>query len=160
VALAFRRGEVDAAAHWEPNIQMMAGESGTKTKTLTAPGLHIVSMILVGELDFVRKKPAVVERVLRALLRAERYAKEQPANTKALMASNYTMAQSGIDFVWPLYNFHVSLEQPLLFILENAARWEIGLMPPEKRPAVPNYLDFIYLDGLKTVKPEAVTIIY
>lgn len=160
VALAFRRGEVDAAAHWEPNIQTMAGEFTSKAKIFTAPGLHIVTMILVGERNFVHKNPAVVEHVLRALLRAERYAKEQPENTKALMASNYAMAQNAIDFVWPLYSLRVTLNQSLLFILENAARWNIGLLPPAQRPALPNYLDFIYLDGLKMVKPEAVTIIH
>lgn len=160
VAPAFRRGEVDAAAHWEPNIQMMAGEFTTKAKIFTAPGLHVVTMILVGERDFVRKNPAVVERVLRALLRAERYAKEQPESTKALMASNYAMVQNAIDFVWPLYSLRVTLGQSLLFILENAARWDIGLLPPEQRPALPNYLDFIYLDGLMAVKPDVVTVIH
>lgn len=160
VALAFRRGEVDAASHWEPNIQMMAGDFASKAKILTAPSLHIVAMMLVGERDFVRKNQAVVERILRALLRAERYAKKEAISTKALLASKYTMAQSEIDFVWPLYKLRLTLDQSLLLILENAARWSIGLMPPAQRPALPNYLDFIYLDGLKTVNPDAVTIIH
>lgn len=160
VASTFRRGEVDAAAHWKPNLQALAAEFGARAKIFDAPGLHTNPMLLAGGWDYVRKNPAVVERVLRALMRAERYAKEHPASTKALMARNFEMAQSEIDFVWPLHDFRVSLDQSLLFILENAARWEIGLMPPAQRPTLPNYLDFIYLDGLKTVKPDAVTIIH
>lgn len=160
VAPAFRRGEVDAAAHWMPSLQVLAAEFGSRAKTFAAPGLHIAPMLLLGRRETVRKNPAVVERVLRALLRAERYAKEQPANTKALMARNFEMPQSEIDLVWPLHDFRLSLAQPLPFILENAARWEIGLLPPAQRPKLPNYLDFIYFDGLMAVKPDAVTIIH
>lgn len=160
VAAAFRRGEVDAAAQWEPFIQILAEEFGAKAKVFSAPSLHVSPFLLVGGRDYVRKNSATVERVLRALVRAERYNKEQPANAKALVTRFYNTEEREINFIWSLKDHRVSLDQSLLFLLENAARWEIGLMPPAQRPALPNYLDFIYLDGLKTVKPEAVTIIH
>lgn len=159
VAPAFRRGKVDAAAHWEPHIQMLEREFGAKAKIFSAPGLHVSPFLLVGQRDYVRKNPAVVERVLRALLRAEHFAKEQPATAKALIEHNYAAGPGEIELVWPMQDLRVSLDQSLLLILENAARWEIGLLPPTQRPALPNYLDFIYFDGLMTVKPDAVTII-
>jgi len=160
LAAAFRRGEVDAVAHWEPFIQKLAEEFGAKAKVFSVPGMHVTPFLLVGGRDYVRKNPAAIERVLRALVRAERYSKEQPANAKALVARFYNMEKREIDFIWSVRDHRVSLDQSLLFLLENVARWEIGLMPPAQRPALPNYLDFIYLDGLKTVKPEAVTIIH
>ncbi|MDD4929982.1 MAG: NrtA/SsuA/CpmA family ABC transporter substrate-binding protein [Gallionella sp.] len=160
IAQAFRSGDVDAVAHWEPNIEVLAREFGSKAKVFTAPGLYSNSILLLVGRDFLHQNPATVERVLRALLRAERFVKEQPTEGKALMARQYNLSASDADLIWPLHDFSVSLDQSLLFILESTARWEIGLMPPEQRPAPPNYLDFIYLDGLKTVKPEAVTIIH
>ncbi len=160
VILAFRRGDVDAAAHWEPSIQILAEEFGARVKVLTAPGLHVSPFLLVGNRDYLRKNPASVERVLRALLRAERYAREQPANTKALMARDYAVSASEIELLWRLNDFRVTFDQSLLFILENVARWEIGLMPPAQRLAMPNFLDFIYVDGMKAVKPAALTVIH
>jgi NitT/TauT family transport system substrate-binding protein len=160
LAPAFRRGEVDAIVHAEPNIQMLADEFGVKAKVFSLPGLHVSPYLLICGRDTVRKNPAIVERVLRALLRAERFAKEQPANAKALVARNYALGQKEIDLLWPLQTFNLSLDQSLLFALENAARWDIGLIPPAHRPAMPNYLDFIDFDGLKAVKPAAVTIIH
>lgn len=160
LAAAFRRGEVDAVAQWEPFIQKLAEEFGAKAKVFSVPGMHVTPFLLVGGRDYVRKNPAAVERVLRALVRAERYSKEQPANARALVARFYNMEKREIDFIWSVRDHRVSLDQSLLFLLENVARWEIGLMPPAQRPALPNYLDFIYLDGLKTVKPETVTIIH
>jgi NitT/TauT family transport system substrate-binding protein len=160
VAPAFRRGDVDAAAHWEPNIQNLVAEFGAKAKVFAAPGLHVSPFLLVGGRDFVHKNPAMVERVLRALTHAERYAKEQPANFRVLMARYFKVAPSEIDLIWPLHDFRVSLDQSLPFILENAARWEIGLLPAARRPAMPNFLDLIYFDGLTAVKPAAVTLIH
>lgn len=160
IAPAFRRGDVDAVAHWEPTIQMLASEFGARAKIFSASGLHISPYLLVGGRDYVRNNSVTIERVLRALLRAEHFAKEQSANAKALIAQDYAAAPSEIELIWPMHDFRVALEQTLPFILENAARWDIGLMPPAQRPVLPNYLDFIYLDGLKTVKPEAVTIIH
>lgn len=160
MAPAFRRGEVDAVAHWEPNIEVLAKEFGSKAKVLTAPGLHVNPMLLVGGRETLRRAPAAVERILRALLRAERYVREQPAEAKALIMRQYELAPSDIDVVWPWHDFRVALGQPLLFILENTARWEIGLLPAAQRPAAPNYLDFIYFEGLTAVKPAVVTIVH
>lgn len=160
VAPAFRRGEVDAAAQWEPFIHNLAEEFGAKAKTLSAPGLHVSPFLLIGGRDFVRKNPAAIERVLRALVRAERYNREQPASSKALIARFYNSGESEISFLWPLKEHRVSLDQSLLLILENAARWEIGLVASAQRPALPNFLNFIYVDALKAVNPAAVTIIH
>lgn len=160
VAAAFRRGDVDAAAQWEPFIHMLAMEFATKAKTFSIPGLHVSPFLLVARRDDVRKNPLMIERVLRALVRAERYTKEQPANAKALIVRFFESSESEINFLWPLKEHRVTLDQSLLFILENAARWEIGLLPPTQRPALPNYLDLIYVNGLKAANPEAVTIIH
>lgn len=160
IAPAFRRGDVDAAAHWEPNIHVLAAEFGARARVFNAPGLHVSPFLLVGHRDYVRQNPAAVERTLRALVNAERFAREQPARAKALLVGSFAGGQAEIEVIWSLNNFRVTLDQSLPFILESAARWEIGLMPPAQRPALPNYLDFIHFEGLKTVKPAAVTIIH
>ena len=159
VGPAFLRGEVDAAAHWEPNIQKLATEFGARAKVFTSPGLHVSPFLLIGNRDYIRKNPASIEKVLRALLRAERWAKEQPANARVLVARDNEGSAEELELIFSLNDFRVRLDQSLLFILENTARWEIGLMPQAQRPTLPNYLDFIYVDGLKAVKPEAITII-
>jgi NitT/TauT family transport system substrate-binding protein len=50
------------------------------------------------------------------------------------------------------------LDQTILITLEDEARWAIreGLIDKKE---IPNYLDFIYMDLLENVKPEAITII-
>jgi NitT/TauT family transport system substrate-binding protein len=52
----------------------------------------------------------------------------------------------------------VTLTQVLLITLEDETRWAIKSKLVEKSK-MPNYIDFIYVDGLQAVKPEAVRII-
>jgi NitT/TauT family transport system substrate-binding protein len=155
----FRRGEVDAAALWEPYILKLAKEFGDKAQVLTESGLVVDPFLLIVRNDTLKKQPAAMRNVLRALIKAEHYAREQPGKTKALIAAHYGLNAHETEASWALLDFRVSLDQPLLFILESVARWQIRQMPPAQRPKLPNFLDFLYLDALKAVKPGAVTVI-
>ena len=59
---------------------------------------------------------------------------------------------------WQEGTFDLFLDQSLIATLEDQARWAIknNLTNATK---IPNYLDYIYIDALEAVKPEAVTII-
>jgi NitT/TauT family transport system substrate-binding protein len=51
----------------------------------------------------------------------------------------------------------LTLDQSLILAMEDEARWMISNnLTTEK--TVPNFLDYIYAYGLKSVKPAAVTI--
>jgi len=160
VLKAFQRGEVDGLVHREPEIRQLLAEFGGKAKILPSRSLCVSAYLLAGKRDFVQKNPAVIKRVLRALLRAEDYAKKEPAKARNIAARTYGADQEEIKKIWGLHNYRVSLDQSLFLLLENMARWEIGLQPPAQRAPMPNYLEFLYLDGLKAIRPEAVTIIH
>ena len=52
----------------------------------------------------------------------------------------------------------VSLDQSLIAAMEDEARWMIkNNLTREKQ--IPDFMNYIYVDGLKAVKPEAVKII-
>lgn len=62
-------------------------------------------------------------------------------------------------FIRALHEFAVRLDQPLPFILENAARWQIGLLPPGETPPLPDFLRLIDPRGRRTLDPRRVTIV-
>ncbi|MGS0756854.1 ABC transporter substrate-binding protein, partial [Roseateles sp. GG27B] len=160
VVTAFQRGDVDVAVLWEPMIQNLSSAMGAKARVIALPGLHVSPFLLVGTRTLVQQHPELIERVLRALLRAERLAREQPDVAKGLMAQSYSLTPAEADMLWRQYDFRVALDQSLPFILENAARWDLSALPMAQRPPMPNYLDFIYVDGLMAVKPAAITLIH
>jgi NitT/TauT family transport system substrate-binding protein len=60
--------------------------------------------------------------------------------------------------IWPRYQLALSLEQSLITAMEDEARWMINNnLTGEKQ--IPDFVNYIYIDGLKAVKPEAVNII-
>ena len=60
--------------------------------------------------------------------------------------------------VWKDNLFSLSLDHSLVAAMEDEARWMItNKLTAEKK--VPDFLDYIDLDGLKAIKPEAVNII-
>jgi NitT/TauT family transport system substrate-binding protein len=63
-----------------------------------------------------------------------------------------------LDETWGIFNFQVTLDQALLVNLEEQSRWIIKNRLAMSQD-MPNYLDFIYCDGLGAVKPAAVRII-
>jgi len=65
--------------------------------------------------------------------------------------------QISLDAVWTQYNFSLSLDQPLILAMEDEARWAIGNGLTDEK-TVPNFLNYIYTDALKAVKPEGVMI--
>jgi NitT/TauT family transport system substrate-binding protein len=68
------------------------------------------------------------------------------------------MDRSLLDDISATYRFKISLEQSFLKTLVNQSKWAIknGLTDKTK---VPNFLEFVYLDALVSVKPDGVTII-
>ncbi len=60
---------------------------------------------------------------------------------------------------WSKTRFRVGLDQNLLTLMEDEARWAITNKYVDSTK-VPNYFNFLYLEGLKKIKPEAVSVIH
>ena len=93
------------------------------------------------------------------MAQAEEFTESNRQECIAIIASRLETDTEHIARTWDIYEFRLSLSQALITALEYEARWAIRDNLTDKTQ-VPNYLDFIYLDGLEAVSPEAVTIIY
>jgi NitT/TauT family transport system substrate-binding protein len=67
------------------------------------------------------------------------------------------MSNTYIDKVWPDHQFTLSLDQSLILAMEDEGRWMISKNLTEKH-TIPNYLEYVYSDGMKGVKPGSVGI--
>jgi len=114
--------------------------------------------ILLTKENFTEENPQVIERFLRALIRAEEFLKGNEAETKKLFETKFNYESSYIDYCWQRHDFTVVLPQALIIAMEDQARWRIDNKLTEATET-PNYLDYIYLDALEAVSPEAVGII-
>ncbi|MBI5739395.1 MAG: NrtA/SsuA/CpmA family ABC transporter substrate-binding protein [Nitrospirae bacterium] len=155
---ALTSGEIDAASTWNPDLILMQRKLGDKGTTFYNEDIYTQNFQIVASQDYIRKNPERVRKVLRALVRAEEFVGKSPAEAQKIVAASRQMERSLLGDMWQVSTFNVKLDQSLVLALEDESRWAIkaGLTRETK---MPNYLDFIYLDGLTSVKPEAVRIL-
>jgi NitT/TauT family transport system substrate-binding protein len=155
---ALLSGKVQAVSSWNPqttNLQKALGGKGV-TFTMTPP--HSIIAVLSSRPDLPFQKPEMVKGIIRALIRAENFFRANPNASMKIVADAAGMKQEQLRELLKPEDFRVSLGQSLLLSLEDESRWAIKNRLT-KATTIPNYLDYIYFDGLKSVKPEAVMII-
>ncbi len=96
---------------------------------------------------------------MKSLLETEDYIKDNSEDAKEFIKDRFDYDSTYIDYSWPNQEFAVTLEQAMLVLFEDQARWVIK-QELSDATEVPNYLDYIYFDALERVKPEAVNIIH
>ena len=156
---AIVNGDVDAIFTWEPNILKAQESLGDNAIVLPSIVGYQATFNLVSKNDFIENNPELITRIIRALAKAEEFTESNRQESIAIMASRLETDTEDIAKIWDIYRFRLSLSRSLIVALENAARWAIANNMTDKT-AMPNYLDFIYFDGLEAVSPEAVTIIH
>lgn len=159
MASALAAGQVDAIATWEPWLTNAREAVGDNAVVFLAEGSLTFGFHLAGRSDFVRAHPVAMQRLLRALLRAEADVTDRREHAKALIRTATGADPARFDAAWPNFSLKLGLSQGLLNMLEDQARWAIarGYAPG---PAVPDFLAAIYLDAMLAVHPRAVSIVH
>jgi ABC-type nitrate/sulfonate/bicarbonate transport system substrate-binding protein len=152
---AMIRGDVDAVVLWKPNDSKVEKALGPNAMALTNEHIYKILWNIVARQDFVTAHPETVKKFLRALAQAERYIVGNPAAARALMAKKIGTGPFPLDDC----NYDMYLGQNLLIVLEEQARWAIRKGRTDARE-VPNFLPFLYPEGMEAVAPESVTVIH
>jgi ABC-type nitrate/sulfonate/bicarbonate transport system substrate-binding protein len=155
---ALQRGELDAAAMFEPYAFNTVHQSAGRAVLLDAPRIYRLSFNLVSTRRTAAARHVDLVKVLRAVERAERFVREQPQQAQALMKSKFGLGRDYVDWDWGNFDFRLSLDQSLLGTLEGQARWALreGHVAADRK--VPNYLRFVEPAALRQVLPAAVTV--
>ena len=89
---------------------------------------------------------------------AEDFIVQHPGEAKDILRKRLNFSDEEITRVWSQNQYMLSLDQSLMLAMEDEARWMINnKLTGETK--VPNFLDYIYEDALKEIKPGAVNII-
>jgi NitT/TauT family transport system substrate-binding protein len=155
---ALVRGDIAAAAVFSPFLELTQKKLGDRATVFRDKNIYRYTFIVVAKQDFIRKNPVKIRKLLRALARAEEFVRENQETAQSIVSGFSGMEIAILRETWPGSNFSLSLDQSLLLALEDESQWAINRRLTNAR-RVPNYLDFIHLDGLKAVKPDAVRIL-
>ena len=155
---ALATGVVDAVSAFSPYTVNIRKSLGDREITFFNEDIYTQTFNVVATREYISKNPENVRKVLRALVEAEEFARLEPAKAQQITADFCRIDKAVIHALWESENFNVSLDQVLVLSLEDESRWAIKnkLVPGAK---VPNFLEFIYVDGLAAVQPQAVGLI-
>jgi len=150
-------GDIDAVVTAQPYANSAKELLGANAFFWPAQSGQFLHGLIISTDDWITKHPELVDRFLKSLAQAEEYALRNPSEAKAIVQKRLNLDAGYMETVWTQNQFTLSLDQSLILAMEDEARWMISNnLTTEK--TVPNFLDFIYTDGLKAVKPGAVRI--
>jgi sulfonate transport system substrate-binding protein len=158
VADALARGDIDAASTFNPYTAIIQRKQGDRVIAFQNKDIYQWTFNIAVKQDYLRNHSGTVEKMLHALVRAEEFVGKNPEEAQRIVADFSGINLDIVRDIWINTNFEVSLDQALILALEDESQWAIKNRLTKARK-VPNYLDFIYMDGLKAVKPEAVRIL-
>jgi ABC-type nitrate/sulfonate/bicarbonate transport system substrate-binding protein len=158
MATALGAGRVDAVSTFNPTLTLLKKRFGKKGTVFYDESLYTEDFCVVAMQDYVKMHPEAIKKSLRALIKAETFVEQNPEEARRLVAEFIKIDKTLLDEIWPIFKTMVVLDQSLIVDLENQTRWALNNRLIARK-IMPNYLDFIYMDGLLAVKPEAVSIL-
>jgi NitT/TauT family transport system substrate-binding protein len=156
--MALENGSVSAMMSAQPYIDTINSQIPDKVQAWPAQSDSATNYLAVTNSSWASVHADTIQRFLRALNQAEVFVVHDPAGSK-LMVDDELNYSSGnyIERVWADHQYALSLEQSLIFRMEDQSRWMIR--NNLTTGPVPNFLDYLYVDGLESVDPGSVNII-
>ena len=155
---AITSGRVDGVVVWNPFAYQIRQHMGDQTILLRLQSSQPAYALAVARNDWLAGHRALLIRSLRAIVQAEQYVINHPAEAKAIVQNRLNYDTESMNSLWSENELSLSLDQSLITAMEDEARWMIkNNLTTENQ--VPDFLNYIYVDGLKAVKPAAVNII-
>ncbi len=147
-------GKVDAIACWEPYGFQALKALGAQGQAVTASNGYLQTFSLAVPRRMVGTQDAELERLLRAMRRAELFIQAEPEAAKAILRRRLSLDQEFLEFSWPSFSYRLGLDQSLIATMESQARWALREGQIQGKVA-PNYLSFVHAEPLRKVKPTA-----
>jgi NitT/TauT family transport system substrate-binding protein len=155
---AIVNGDVDAVISVSPYAEEAQTKLGGNAVSWPAQGSQMIHLLAICKDEWISAHPALVERFLKAINQAEEFIVRHRENASVIAKKKLNLTDEDLAKVWARNQFSLSLDQSLIAAMEDEVRWMIkNKLTKEKQ--VPDFLNYIYIDGLEAVKPEAVKII-
>ncbi len=155
---AISSGSVDAVIAWEPYAKKIRDSLGANALIWPGQSGQRYQFVLMAKEEFIKERPLAVERLLKALLEAEKYCTERTADAQNLVASRRGYDPASLQSLWKRVDFRVRLDQDLVTLMEDEAKWL--LKQKGDRPDIPNYIRYIDWRPLEKIRPDTIGLIH
>lgn len=150
---------VDVLAIWEPYADKASKLLGSESYKIKNQKVYRMAINCAVMKKFAIEKPEVLVKFTASIKEAVDFMKENRILSQQFLSKELDMNITFLENIWKDYVFAVTLDQLLVLTMESEAQWSM-YKGNIKKQTIPNYLNYIYVDALKKVKPGAVTLIH
>ncbi|MES2207925.1 MAG: NrtA/SsuA/CpmA family ABC transporter substrate-binding protein [Pseudomonadota bacterium] len=156
---ALLTGKTDAVVVWHPYLAQLQSKMADNISLFYGADEFRFRFNLVGKKEYIAKHPDIIKKIVAALPESIDFIRQKPTAARDIIEAFIHMDTNLVTRIFNPADFDVKLDQSLILALDDQSRWAIkhGLV---KNKHVPNYLDYIYIDALKSIQPAAVTLIH
>ena len=155
---ALANGSVDAFQVQFKDIPLIQRRLGNNLVMWQSQNNQAGYEVISGRRDWIASHPEAIRRLLKALDQAAEYSLTHSVEAMAIVQKRLNYDDAYLDAMQSNHQYSLTLDRSLVAAMEDEARWMISNnLTTEKQ--VPDFLDYIYMDGLKAIKPNAVNII-
>jgi ABC-type nitrate/sulfonate/bicarbonate transport system substrate-binding protein len=151
-------GTVDAVISFPPYVETAQQQLGSNAAVWEAQSDQMLYGLITCRTEWVTQHSDLVKRFLKSISQTEDYIVQHPDEAKAIVQKTMNFTDDYMPVVWSRNDFSLSLDQSLVAAMENEARWMIN-NNLTNQTMVPDFLNYIYLEGLTSVKHESVNVI-
>jgi ABC-type nitrate/sulfonate/bicarbonate transport system substrate-binding protein len=151
-------GSIDAVATAQPSADLAKDGLGANAVVWSLLGNQPLYAQAIAAKNWINENPDLCRRFLNALYQAEVFVAEHPAEAKDIVKQQMNFSDTYMETVWARNQFYLSLDRSLILAMEAEARWLIT-NHLTNTVTVPDFLDYVYSEGLSSVKPGSVNLI-
>ncbi|HZY38973.1 MAG TPA: NrtA/SsuA/CpmA family ABC transporter substrate-binding protein [Mucilaginibacter sp.] len=154
---ALSNGSVDAISIFDPFARIGETQLGTQGITFYNKNIASYYVLSVRDAVAVSKKPAL-EEILKGLLKAQEFIKNNPEESKQIVAAQTNLDISIINSTWNNYSFSLRLDDSFIELCNQQANWAIESGKYPKTTVIPNFKEITDVEILRKVAPNNVDI--
>jgi ABC-type nitrate/sulfonate/bicarbonate transport system substrate-binding protein len=151
-------GSVDAVAAAQPYTNLAAVGLGNNAAIWSIQSNQPLHAEAIASDEWITNHPELVNKFLKSLSQAEDFTINHPAEAKTIVKNQLNFTDAYTATVWSQNQFSLSLDQSLILAMQDEAQWLIS-NHLTNATVIPNFINNIYENGLKSIKPGAVNII-
>ncbi len=151
-------GNIDAISTAQPYANAARDRLGTNATVWPLQSSQPLFALAISSDDWITRHPDLTSRFLKSLAQAEEYIHTHPAESRAIVQNQLDLDPRYMDTVWQQNRFSLTLDQSLVLAMEDEARWMIANNLTNVT-SVPDFRQYIYTEGLESVRPGSVNII-
>ena len=156
---ALSEGKIDAASSFPPYTGAMKKNLAQNAVSWPEQGGQAYYFLLITTEEVIRTRPRAITGLLKGVLEAEAFLARSEKKAKSIVAGRLNLDHESLLDAWSKTHFRVRLDQDLLTLIEDEARWAITNKYVDSTK-VPNYFNFLYLEGLEKLRPDAVGVVH